>query len=139
MSEPDSRTVVPANRRSLLGRLMTLLSTMIDRLQLPEEAVLIGTGLIVGVGTGAGAVALNLLIKAVSDLAFLDLPQAVSALGGWTIVLIPTVGGLVAGPLIYYFAREAKGHGVPEVMQAIALKGGRIRPIVAVVKVVASG
>ena len=112
---------------------------MIDRLQLPEEAVLIGTGLIVGVGTCAGAVALNLLIKAVSDLAFLDLPQAVSALGGWTIVLIPTVGGLVAGPLIYYFAREAKGHGVPEVMQAIALKGGRIRPIVAVVKVVASG
>lgn len=39
------------------------------------------------------------------------------------------------GPLIYFFAREAKGHGVPEVMLAVAQKGGRIRPIVAVVKV----
>jgi CIC family chloride channel protein len=40
--------------------------------------------------------------------------------------------------LIYRFAREAKGHGVPEVMQAIALRGGRIRPVVVVVKALAS-
>jgi len=118
--------------------LTALLNTLIDRLQIPEEAVLIGTSLVVGVGTGLGAVALNLLIRAVSDLAFVRLPQAVPGLGRWTIVIIPTVGGLVAGPLIYFFAREAKGHGVPEVMQAIALKGGRIRPIVGVIKAIAS-
>jgi len=47
-------------------------------------------------------------------------------------------GGLVFGPLIYFFAREAKGHGVPEVMLAVAQKGGRIRPIVAAVKSLAS-
>ena len=35
---------------------------------------------------------------------------------------------IVVGLLIVYFAREAKGHGVPEVMEAVALKGGRIRP-----------
>jgi CIC family chloride channel protein len=40
--------------------------------------------------------------------------------------------------LVYFFAREAKGHGVPEVMEAIALKGGRIRPRVAVIKSLAS-
>jgi CIC family chloride channel protein len=40
--------------------------------------------------------------------------------------------------LIYFFAREAKGHGVPEVMLAVAQRGGRIRPAVAVVKALAS-
>ena len=44
----------------------------------------------------------------------------------------------MAGPIIAYFALEAKGHGVPEVMQAIALKGGRIRPRVVIAKVFAS-
>jgi CIC family chloride channel protein len=42
------------------------------------------------------------------------------------------------GLLIFYFAREAKGHGVPDVMEAVALRGGRIRPRVAVVKALAS-
>ena len=48
-------------------------------------------------------------------------------------------GGLIVGPLIYFFAREAKGHGVPEVMEAVALRGGRIRPRVVIAKLVASG
>jgi CIC family chloride channel protein len=54
------------------------------------------------------------------------------------VVIVPAVGGLLVGPLVYFFAREAKGHGVPEVMEAVALRGGRIRPIVAVVKSLAS-
>jgi len=58
---------------------------------------------------------------------------------GWGFfVLIPVVGGLLYGPLIYRFAREARGHGVPEVMIAVAENGGRIRPQVSVVKALAS-
>ena len=53
-------------------------------------------------------------------------------------VLIPVIGGLVYGPLIYRYAREARGHGVPEVMVAVAENGGRIRPQVSVVKALAS-
>jgi len=52
--------------------------------------------------------------------------------------LITGAGGLVVGLLVYYFAREAKGHGVPEVMGAVAVRGGIIRPRVAVIKVLAS-
>ncbi|HJO23634.1 MAG: chloride channel protein [Myxococcota bacterium] len=51
---------------------------------------------------------------------------------------IPTLGGLLVGPLIWFFAREAKGHGVPEVMAAVALRGGVIRPRVVAVKALAS-
>jgi CIC family chloride channel protein len=50
------------------------------------------------------------------------------------LLVIPAIGGAVYGTLIYRFAREAKGHGVPEVMEAVALHGGRIRPRVAVIK-----
>jgi CIC family chloride channel protein len=51
---------------------------------------------------------------------------------------IPTLGGLLVGPLIWFFAREAKGHGVPEVMAAVALRGGVIRARVVAVKALAS-
>jgi CIC family chloride channel protein len=53
-------------------------------------------------------------------------------------VLIPALGGLVVGPLIYFFAREAKGHGVPEVMEAVALRGGVMRRRVAALKTLVS-
>src|ERR1700728_3279568 len=59
-------------------------------------------------------------------------------LGPGFLVLIPVLGGLLYGPLIYRFAREARGHGVPEVMNAVASQGGKIRPQVSVVKALAS-
>ncbi|MGH8214975.1 MAG: chloride channel protein, partial [Rhodanobacteraceae bacterium] len=53
-------------------------------------------------------------------------------------VVIPVIGGLLYGPLIYQWAREARGHGVPEVMIAVADNGGRIRWPVSAVKALAS-
>lgn len=53
-------------------------------------------------------------------------------------LMIPALGGLIVGPLIYVFAREAKGHGVPEVMAAVALRGGVMRRRVVAVKALAS-
>ncbi|WP_187365664.1 hypothetical protein [Trebonia kvetii] len=49
-----------------------------------------------------------------------------SWLGPAFFVLIRATGGLLYRPLIYLFAREARGHGVPEVMIAVADNGGRI-------------
>src|ERR1700755_1084025 len=54
------------------------------------------------------------------------------------ISLVPVIGGLIVTFLITNFAPESRGHGVPEVMDAIYYKGGVIRPIVAVVKSLAS-
>ncbi len=56
----------------------------------------------------------------------------------WWILLAPAIGGLLVGPLVYFFAREAKGHGVPEVMEAVALRAGVIRPRLVLVKSLAS-
>jgi CIC family chloride channel protein len=97
-----------------------------------------GTAMLVGAGTGLGAVLFIKLIAWVQALFFKTGSGALAFLGRGLFLLAPAVGGLVAGPIIAFFAREAKGHGVPEVMQAIALEGGRIRPRVVVAKVAAS-
>ncbi|MFE6888068.1 chloride channel protein [Streptomyces sp. NPDC057694] len=59
-------------------------------------------------------------------------------LGPFFVLVVPVVGGLLYGPLVNRFAKEARGHGVPEVMLAVAQRGGRISPKVAVVKTLAS-
>ena len=92
----------------------------------------------VGVVAGLGAVAFRWLIGSFQSLFFDGGSQILSALGDYYVILIPAAGGLLVGPLIYFLAREAKGHGVPEVMEAVALKGGQIRPRVPVVKAFAS-
>lgn len=102
---------------------------------------------VVGLGAGLGAAAFRYLI-----FGFTWLATGHDEFGqdGWVgsdhlpwlgigfFVVIPVVGGLLYGPLISRFAREARGHGVPEVMIAVAENGGRIRPQVTVVKALAS-
>lgn len=55
----------------------------------------------------------------------------------WTI-LIPALGALFISPIIIYGAKEAKGHGVPEIIEALVLRSGRIRGKVVAVKALAS-
>ncbi|HZC16160.1 MAG TPA: chloride channel protein, partial [Caulobacteraceae bacterium] len=57
---------------------------------------------------------------------------------GPLVILVPVLGGVIVTFLVTNFAPEAKGHGVPEVMDAIYYKGGVIRPVVAVVKSLSS-
>ena len=94
--------------------------------------------LIVGLGTGIGAVLFRYLISFVEFVGYTWIPSSIPILGEYVVILVPSIGGLIVGLLIYYFAHEAKGHGVPEVMEAVALRGGKIRPIVAVIKSLAS-
>jgi CIC family chloride channel protein len=65
------------------------------------------------------------------------LERARSLASHWRI-LIPALGGLIVGPLIYFLAPEARGPGIPEVMEAVALKGGAIRRRVVALKTLAS-
>jgi CIC family chloride channel protein len=109
-----------------------------DRIRFSETTILIGTAILIGVGTGIGAVLFIRLIELVKNWFFQGSELVFPGWGRWLLILIPAVGGLIAGPIIAFFASEAKGHGVPEVMQAIALHGGRIRPRVVVAKIAAS-
>jgi chloride channel protein, CIC family len=102
--------------------------------------------LIVGIVTGFGAVGFRDLIGLIHNVLFLghvafrydaNLFTPASPWGPF-VILVPVIGAAGVTFLVTKFAPEAKGHGVPEVMDAIYYKGGIIRPVVAVVKSLAS-
>lgn len=101
-----------------------------------ENNVLVLTAVFVGSLAGAGAIAMEHLLRLFGRL-FLG-GEGVSTGEILRVLIAPAIGGLIVGPMIARVAREAKGHGVPEVMEAVALRGGRIRPRVAIVKTLAS-
>src|SRR6202161_4385607 len=108
--------------------------------------VLCGLALIVGVMTGCGAVALRWLIGFFHNAFYngtfriwydANISEGPSRFGNW-VLLSPVIGGLVVVFLVQRFAPEAKGHGVPEVMDAVFYKHGNIRGQVAIIKSLAS-
>ena len=111
---------------------------LLDRFGISEPASIMMTALIVGIGAGLGAVIFRHLINGMQYLSYGVVAGWMQAIAPFHLLIIPAIGGAIFGPLIYLYAREAKGHGVPEVMEAVALRGGRIRPQVAVVKSLAS-
>ncbi len=99
------------------------------------------SGLAVGIGLLAAFVALALtrLIGLFTNLFFfqrLDV-RLVSPVGhhlGALVVLVPVAGALVVGLLARYGSERIRGHGIPEAIEAILLKGGRVEPRVALLK-----
>ena len=108
--------------------------------------ILCGLALVVGVMTGCGAVALRALIGLFHNAFYngtfsiwydANISEGPSRFGDW-VFLSPVLGGLVVVFLVERFAPEAKGHGVPEVMDAVFYKRGNIRGQVAIIKSLAS-
>lgn len=97
--------------------------------------------LLAGIAGGLGAV---LFRKAIGffELVFRDrFSVAVASVSGseaLALALMPVLGGLIIGPIVARVAPETRGHGVPEVMEAVLVRGGRIRARVAAVKVLVS-
>ena len=52
----------------------------------------------------------------------------------WGVVLIPTIGGLLSGLLVFTFAPEAEGHGTDALIRAFHRGGGQIRARVPLIK-----
>jgi CIC family chloride channel protein len=92
----------------------------------------------VGVIAGFGAVAFWKLIEVLSWFFFKGGAIGLAPLGDYYVILVPAIGGLIFAPIIYFVSREAKGEGPPEIMEAVALKGGWIRKRVMPLKVLVS-
>ncbi len=112
--------------------------SILDRIRSNELVFGVFLAVVVGVIAGFGAVIFRWLINTFQSLFFGAGASYLGFLGQYYIILLPALGGLIVGVLVHFGAREAKGHGVPEVMEAVAVQGGRIRPRVAVIKSLAS-
>jgi CIC family chloride channel protein len=102
--------------------------------------------ILVGLAAGLGAVAYRLLIAFFHNLLFLGrfsffydtslhTPPSPWGLG---VILVPVVGAVGVAFLVKNFAPEAKGTGIPEVIDAVYYKQGKIRPVIAIIKSLAS-
>lgn len=113
---------------------------LFQRLRRPNVKYLF-LAVLIGVLAGYGAVMFKFILKYMQWLFYQNSSDFLvfsDTVPLWMKIVMPAVGGLVVGLVVSYFASEAKGHGVPEVIQAIALRGGRIRKRVAAAKIFAS-
>jgi len=118
---------------------------MIKRIGLKEEYFLVLVSILIGASTSFFADLFFRLIEYAHEAAYgyghaedIFGPQGLYDHRSWMLVVLPAAGALATGLIIRFFAREAKGHGVPEVLDAMYRKGALIRPRVAGAKAVAS-
>jgi CIC family chloride channel protein len=112
------------------------------RLRLNQHVYFSLLAILIGVLGGYGAVLFRFSIKAAQFCFYQntrDILTFAHTLPAYLKIGLPALAGLIVGPIVYFGAHEAKGHGVPEVMEAVVLRGGRIRSRVALVKILASG
>ncbi|MDQ3818977.1 MAG: chloride channel protein [Acidobacteriota bacterium] len=82
--------------------------------------------LLIGGLCGLAAVLFHLLLDFLQE----HIIYRAAAVPGWwmipLLILIPALGGLIAGAGLYFYAPEARGSGIPQVKTAFYLDGGRI-------------
>ena len=127
------------HNRTLFDRLSNRARAWLDRQAPPDSLVLVLSALVVGVGGGLGAVFFVWLLRQISALTRWLITDLLAGLPD-TVALIIVMGaaGILVGLIVAYLAPEVRGSGIPELMEAVALRGGRMRPRVVPLKLLAS-
>ena len=113
----------------------------IERARGGEYVFLLFVAAFIGLLGGLSAIAFNVAIHLFQDGWWGVVEPRLADLRGiaaWKIALVPAAGGLIVGLITTFLVAEAKGHGVPQVIKAVALAGGKIRGRVALAKMLAS-
>lgn len=141
MSDATETAEPPANFKTRLRRIQDALFGRNVRGRLPQTPLMIVLACVIGVLGGYGSVLFTWLIHAVTRISVEPvLAYANGSFWRYSLLIpVPALGLLLVGWLTRTYAPEAQGHGVPEVIFAVARRDGVIRPRVSIVKVLASG
>ncbi len=134
---PDSTRSVGSDE-SLWVRVISRMRTLFPR----AATITILLSCLIGISGGFGAVVFTWLIHSVQEFSYEPLLRWArdgNNLLFLGVVVTPAIGLLTVAWLTRRFAPEAQGHGVPEVILAVARRDGVIRPRVSLVKILASG
>ncbi len=116
--------------RNILNRPILRLLVFARRLFRNDQAVLAALALIVGTAAAGGAIAFREAIALAQSVAYgfghEQVVTGIADLGAWRIVLAPALGGLIIGLLVRYAMPGQEAQGVAHVMEAAALRGGRM-------------
>ena len=121
------------------GPWSTLGDFTVDRRLLPISLIAV----VIGVISGFVALALLELIGLFTNLFFFQRWSTTMASPGdhqlgWLVVLVPVLGGLVIGLIARYGSERIRGHGIPEALESIMLRGSRVEPKLAILKPVSA-
>jgi chloride channel protein, CIC family len=143
---------------SSLRRLFVWLPEIVrlSRTRIQVQVRLLGLAILVGVVAGIGAIGFYVATRVVEHyalgvvvgyypephpggepgIAWPPLPE--HPFYPWLLLVVPALGGLLSGVLVFTIAPEAEGHGTDSVIAAYHYRQGQIRPRVPLVKIVAS-
>lgn len=119
-------------------RFLAFLDGLLGLLRSSEMAFGLLLALAIGVAAGLGALFFIWLAGAFRWLVFELGGLAAGLPGGYYFIVAPALGGLAVGLLIHRFAPGYRGHGVPDVMLAVAARGGRLSPRIIATRTFAS-
>src|SRR5262249_7144615 len=126
-----------------------------NRRRLGTSGRLLGAAMLVGVVAGLGAVLFSVACQVVARYSLDEvagyraegpagearvawITETTQPLRPWLLLVVPVVGGLVSGWIVFRYAPEAEGHGTDSVIAAYHHKQGVIRGRVPLIKLVAS-
>lgn len=106
-----------------------------------SHAFVVVVAIVLGILGAYGAIGFRMLLQLIHRVSYGSSEYTLDmliALPWWHCLLMPTLGGLLVGIIVSRYAPEVKGSGIPEVMEAVAKKGGAIRMRVVLTKAAAA-
>ncbi|MDH3497454.1 MAG: chloride channel protein [Gemmatimonadota bacterium] len=134
-----SRISLPPKLVSIGQRLRGRALALIRRgAHLDESTVLLGFALVIGVAVGVAVILFYRLID-LTQAAALTTASRLTGLGQLSIGLVVLLGLAVAYALVKYGARDSDGENIPDVMRAVAKRGGHLNGRAVAFKTAAAG
>jgi CIC family chloride channel protein len=147
-NEPIAHAPVPSHPFRWFPEFLEL-----GRKRIRSQARLLGLSLVVGIVSGIGAIVFYAACQLVLHYALDSMAgyrpdepggetplfaKTTTPFRPWMLLIVPTIGGLLSGAIVFTFAPEAEGHGTDAAIAAYHFRQGRIRPRVPLIKIVAS-